>query len=419
MSKSTSTLQTLLPYDLHEDSVFVLASHHADGEHLIALGKEDEFVLDTTSNEGLDTFQAWLDKARDWKFGFISYDVKNLIEDLATKEPNRPGFPLIHFVQPKIVLRYDVVSRQTHVLKGDAGAVNKLPLQRIFKKEQNAMSGTQVLNLQPRITRERYLHAVQQLQQHIHQGDIYEVNYCQEFYAEENLNDAFAVWQRLNTFTEAPFSSFVQLGDHYLLSASPERYLKREGDKVISQPIKGTIKRGQTEEEEEYLKQELFNSEKERSENVMIVDLVRNDLSKSAKRGTVKVDELFGVYTFKTVHHLISTVSGELKDGTSFTQLLRDTFPMGSMTGAPKIKAMQLIDEYEYARRGLYSGSVGYITPEGDFDFNVVIRSIVYNAAKPYISCSVGSAITALSEPEKEYEECLLKAEAIMKTLQS
>jgi para-aminobenzoate synthetase component 1 len=151
----------------------------------------------------------------------------------------------------------------------------------------------------------------------------------------------------------------------------------------------------------------------------MIVDLVRNDLSKSAKRGTVKVDELFGVYTFKTVHHLISTVSGELKDGTSFTQLLRDTFPMGSMTGAPKMRAMQLIDQYEYARRGLYSGSVGYITPEGDFDFNVVIRSIVYNAAKPYISCSVGSAITALSDPIKEYEECLLKAEAIMKTLQS
>jgi para-aminobenzoate synthetase component 1 len=417
--KSTSTLQTLLPYDLHEDSVFILASHRADGEHLIALGKEDEFVLDMTSTVGLDTFQTWLDKTRDWKFGFISYDVKNLIEDLATKEPNRPGFPLIHFVQPKIVLRYDVVSRQTHVLKGDADIVSGLSLQRIFEKEENALSGTQVLKLQPRITRERYLHAVQQLQQHIHQGDIYEVNYCQEFYAEENLNDAFAVWLRLNTFTEAPFSSFVQLGDHYLLSASPERYLKREGDKVISQPIKGTIKRGQTEKEEEHLKQELFNSEKERSENVMIVDLVRNDLSKSAKRGTVKVDELFGVYTFKTVHHLISTVSGELKDGTSFTQLLRDTFPMGSMTGAPKMRAMQLIDQYEYARRGLYSGSVGYITPEGDFDFNVVIRSIVYNAAKPYISCSVGSAITALSDPIKEYEECLLKAEAIMKTLQS
>jgi para-aminobenzoate synthetase component 1 len=317
------------------------------------------------------------------------------------------------------VIRYEMNTRNAHVLKGEASILKEIAFEKLFAAFNGNSEKRQSLQLKPRMDREQYLQAIHQLQQHIHEGDIYEVNYCQEFYAAQSLHDPWAVWQRLNTFTEAPFSSYVQLGEHYLLSASPERYLKREGDRIISQPIKGTIKRGKTEQEEEELKQSLLHSEKERSENVMIVDLVRNDLSKSAKRGSVKVDELFGVYTFKTVHHLISTVSGELKEGTTFTQLLRDTFPMGSMTGAPKFKAMQLIDQYEYARRGLYSGSVGYITPNGDFDFNVVIRSIVYNANKPYISCSVGSAITALSDPEKEFEECLLKAEAIMKTLES
>lgn len=419
MSKSPSILQTLLPDNLHQDSIFILASHRVDGEHLIALGKEDEFVLETSSDDALDYFQRWLDKTSDWKFGFISYDVKNCIEDLDSKEPNRAGFPLIHFVRPRFVIRYLPATSHMEVLKGDTELLKGIALKELFHKAEanNSSQHATTLRLAPRINRVQYLQAVTQLQRHIQEGDIYEVNYCQEFYVEESLSDAFAVWQRLNTFTEAPFSSFIQLGDHYLLSASPERYLKKTGSRIISQPIKGTIKRGKTDAEEQALKDALYHSEKERSENVMIVDLVRNDLSKSAKRGTVRVDELFGVYTFKTVHHLISTVSGEIKEGTPFTQILRDTFPMGSMTGAPKIRAMQLIDEYEYSRRGLYSGSVGYITPSGDFDFNVVIRSIVYNAAKPYISCSVGSAITMLSVPEKEYEECLLKAEAIMKTL--
>jgi para-aminobenzoate synthetase component 1 len=419
VSKSPSILQALLPANIHEDSIFVLASHHADGKHLIAIGKEDEFVLDTSSDDGLKGFQNWLDKNQDWKFGYISYDVKNCIEALETKQPNRAGLPLIHFLQPRWVIRYEMDTKNAHVLKGEESILKEIAFEKLFAAFNGNSEERQSLQLKPRMDRDQYLHAIHQLQQHIHEGDIYEVNYCQEFYAAQSLHDPWAVWQRLNTFTEAPFSSYVQLGEHYLLSASPERYLKREGDRIISQPIKGTIKRGKTELEEEELKQALLHSEKERSENVMIVDLVRNDLSKSAKRGSVKVDELFGVYTFKTVHHLISTVSGELKEGTTFTQLLRDTFPMGSMTGAPKFRAMQLIDQYEYARRGLYSGSVGYITPNGDFDFNVVIRSIVYNANKPYISCSVGSAITALSVPEKEYEECLLKAEAIMKTLES
>ncbi len=414
------SLEKILPPSLTGERVFILASHNETGKNLVALGSEDEFTLNDTDKNGLEEFQSWLDKTNGWAFGFISYDVKNCIEDLQSRHLNHSEFPLIHFVRPKIVVEFNSSNNDVVFLKGQNYLSQYPSLERNIEKlfEQNDSATSSHKNsLWPRISKTQYIDAVTKLHQHIQQGDIYEINYCQEFFTEQKLENPFAIWQRLNVRTEAPFSSFIQIGNKYLLSASPERFLKKEGSKIISQPVKGTIKRGKTEQEEIQLKHELLHSEKERSENVMIVDLVRNDLSKSAKRGTVKVDELFGVYTFKTVHHLISTVSGELKDNTTFTQLLRDTFPMGSMTGAPKIRAMQLIDEYEYSRRGLYSGSVGYITPDGDFDFNVVIRSITYNAERPYISCSVGSAITALSEPEKEYEECLLKAEAIVAAL--
>ncbi len=422
VSKQSSSLGKILSSSLTEERVFILASHHPNGKNLLAFGLEDEFVLNETNDKSLTAFQVWLDEKKDWAFGFISYDFKNCIEDLSSKNFDNTSFPLIHFIRPKVVIEFDSCTKEFDFLKGENLLTENTSLKKQLREMLNNINLAETVSkraysLKAKITKEQYITAVQELQKHIHQGDIYEVNYCQEFFAEEKIDDVFKVWQQLNALTEAPFSTFMQTGDKYLLSASPERFLKKVGNKIISQPIKGTIKRGKTDEEEVRLKQALLQSEKERSENVMIVDLVRNDLSKFAKRGTVKVDELFGVYTFKTVHHLISTVSCELKEATSFTKLLQDTFPMGSMTGAPKIRAIQLIDEYEYSRRGLYSGSVGYITPDGDFDFNVVIRSLVYNAEKPYISCSVGSAITALSEPEKEYDECLLKAEAIIKAL--
>ena len=161
-----------------------------------------------------------------------------------------------------------------------------------------------------------------------------------------------------------------------------------------------------------------MNSAKDRSENVMVVDLVRNDLSKVCKEGTVRVDELYGIYSFPQVHQMISTVSGELKEEVCFTDILKATFPMGSMTGAPKNKVMHLIEKYEQTKRGIFSGAVGYISPNGDFDFNVVIRSIMYNADTSYLSFQTGSAITFYSDPEKEWEECLLKAEAIKVVLE-
>jgi para-aminobenzoate synthetase component 1 len=168
---------------------------------------------------------------------------------------------------------------------------------------------------------------------------------------------------------------------------------------------------------DEQNKEELFHSSKDRSENVMVVDLMRNDLSKICKEGTVNVDELYGIYSFPQVHQMISTISGELKKNISFSEIIQATFPMGSMTGAPKKKVMELIEQYEKTKRGIFSGAVGYISPAGDFDFNVVIRSIMYNSMSGYLSFQTGSAVTFYSDPEKEWDECILKAEAMKKVL--
>jgi para-aminobenzoate synthetase component 1 len=160
-----------------------------------------------------------------------------------------------------------------------------------------------------------------------------------------------------------------------------------------------------------------LQSEKEKAENLMIVDLVRNDLARSSKTGSVKVEELFGIYSFSQVHQMISTVSSQIKETTSAVEAIKNAFPMGSMTGAPKVMAMELIEKYENTKRGLYSGAIGYFAPNSDFDFNVVIRSIQYNESKQYLNFEVGSAITYDSDANLEYEECLLKAQAMMKAL--
>ncbi|MBL4592808.1 MAG: aminodeoxychorismate synthase component I, partial [Flavobacteriales bacterium] len=279
-----------------------------------------------------------------------------------------------------------------------------------------------VIKIIQKTTKEDYLKNVKALKKHIQLGDIYEINYCQEYFADpDSYRDVkispIDIYIKLNQKSPTPFSCFVKCEDKYLMSASPERFINKKGNKIISEPIKGTIKRGETEQEDEDLKEQLFNDSKERSENVMIVDLVRNDLSKIANDNSVKVDELCGIYTFPQVHQMISTVSAEVKENIDFDQIIKATFPMGSMTGAPKIRAMELIEKYEKTKRGLYSGTIGYIDDKGDFDFNVVIRSILYNKENNYLSFIVGGAITNQSDAEKEYDECLLKAKAMLEVL--
>ncbi|MFM9984666.1 MAG: aminodeoxychorismate synthase component I [Flavobacteriales bacterium] len=411
-----SQFHNLISLPEWKNHVVVLHSHDSKKPALIGLGCEDLFRVNLESEKTLDAFQIWLDQNKDWVFGFIAYDAKNAIENLTSRHPNTTGFPDLHFVKPRVVIR---VGQETiEVVKNNSLLSSDAIIDLIHHKEFVAVEEEHI-ELQPRITQVEYLSAIRQLLHHIQQGDIYEVNYCQEFFGNHTLRDPYQLWAKLNSFTEAPLSAYIQSESLYLMCASPERFMQKIGDSIISQPIKGTIRRGRDFNEDQILKDELHNNKKERSENVMIVDLVRNDLAQIAQKGSVEVEELFGIHSFKTVHHMISTIRARVKAECTFTDILRAMFPMGSMTGAPKIRAMQLIDQYEHNRRGIYSGSVGYITPQGDFDFNVVIRSLVYNKDTAYLSCCVGSAITAQCDPQKEYEECLLKAEALFKSLSS
>jgi para-aminobenzoate synthetase component 1 len=350
-------------------------------------------------------------------FGYLSYDLKNDIEELHSNNYDGLHFPDLFFFQPK----------KLFLLKG-----NQLELHYLYLCDDEMTSDIEEINqcsvfstqhsevaIQQRISKEEYLSKVVKMLHHIHRGDIYEANFCMEFYAENAIINPITIYQKLNAISEPPFAVYFKNKTDYLMCASPERYLKREGNKVISQPIKGTARRSFDLEQDALLKSELSNNEKERSENIMIVDLVRNDLSKTATRGSVQVEELCGIYTFKQVHQMISTIVSEVEGTTSSTALLQTTFPMGSMTGAPKISAMNIIEDLEETKRGLYSGAVGYFTPNGDFDFNVVIRSILYNEKLQYVSFSVGSAITSKSVPDQEYDECLLKAKAMLDTLQN
>lgn len=342
-----------------------------------------------------------------WWFGYAQYDLKNRYENLSSKWQHPMAFEDMKFFSPQLLLSFSG-EEMTVVLDQTKGQWKDLRPSAI---EEIKFEKPQWRALQ---TKEHYIDAVKELQHRIHKGDIYEVNYCTTFEADYVLKEDFLLFQKLNSLTEAPYSCFLKINEISVLCASPESFIERKGTEVFSRPIKGTVKRGNSEEEDQRLKVFLRNDTKEKAENVMIVDLVRNDLSKIATRNSVEVSELFGIYSFKTVHHMISTVTCSVDSSVTFGDILKATFPMGSMTGAPKISAMKSIDELECANRGVYSGTIGVIQPNGDFDFNVVIRSLLYDETSQKLRCSVGGAITALCHPEKEYDECLLKAHAVM-----
>ncbi|MDQ2769017.1 MAG: anthranilate synthase component I family protein [Bacteroidota bacterium] len=359
----------------------------------------------------LGELEAWLQiDAAAPAFGFLTYELKDETERLSSANHAGFGWPALLFFRPEIWLRWEAETLEIHGVAADV-------LARILATPVAPTPPPQLPALRPRLPRTEYLRAVDAVREDILSGEVYELNLCQEFYAEGVQLDPVDIFERLNAASPAPFAGFVRWHDHFLLCASPERFLARRGARVWSQPIKGTARRGRTPAEDEQQRVGLLNDEKERAENLMIVDLVRNDLARVARTGSVTVDELFGLYPFRHVWQMISTVAAELPPGLSPVDVLRATYPMGSMTGAPKIRAMQLIEHYERSRRGLYSGSIGYVAANGDFDFNVVIRSLQYRADTGYLSFQVGSAITYDSVPEREYEECLLKAKALLEVL--
>jgi para-aminobenzoate synthetase component 1 len=377
----------------------------------------DAFTLiQTDYHNAFEDLQQYQQTTKDWLFGYLSYDLKNDSEDLQSNNFDGLDFPDLFFFQPK----------KLFLLKGNQVVIHYLNLcddevdedwDTILAWVPNATIDTSVVTVQPRISKESYVEKVSTLLDHLHRGDLYEANFCMEFYAENTTINPLDKFDKLNAISQTPFAVYFKNNQQFLLSATPERYLRKEGEQLISQPIKGTAKRFQDKTEDEKSKLNLATDPKERAENIMITDLVRNDLSRTAQKGTVQVQELCGIYSFQQVHQMISTITSKLDNKFSNVDVLRMTFPMGSMTGAPKISAMKIIEELEVTKRGLYSGAIGYFSPNGNFDFNVVIRSILYNQDKKYLSFSVGSAITSLSNPENEYEECLLKAKAMHEVL--
>ena len=350
----------------------------------------------------------------DWLFGFFSYEYNASWEQVTPTNPSFLSVPHLQFFKPKKIwlLKGDLLTAL--YLKSDNPAVD-------FECITNGVTRIEIslmtIDLSPRISKDIYLQHANALKDHIMRGDIYEVNYCMEWYADEVDVSPMALFNALNRIGKTPFSAFLSFDNTYLMSASPERFLQRRGNTLISQPIKGTAARHEDAVMDKSIAEALKLDTKERSENIMITDLVRNDLSRIAQKGSVAVSEQCAVYPFAQVHQMISTVKAQCNPAFSSLYIINACFPMGSMTGAPKQRAMELINQYEHGQRGLYSGAVGYFAPNGDFDFNVVIRSLVYDAASKYLSTHVGSALTAAADPSKEYDECQLKVKAIKRVL--
>ena len=375
-------------------------------------------ILETSYKDAFKQLKTYQTQTKDWIFGYLTYDLKNDVENLESKNFDGLEFSDLCFFQPKKIFLF----------KNDTVEIQYLnPVFKDVAKDWSNINATKfkpcntncnAVKVKLRTSKEAYFNKVNNVLSRINRGDIYEANFCQEFYANNTTINPLDTYLKLNNISKPPFATFLKVKDKFLLSASPERYIKKIGNSIVSQPIKGTAKRANNLEEDAALKHHLAQDPKERSENIMIVDLVRNDLSKTALKGSVKVEALCKIYTFNQVHQMISTVSSKIGSNTHPVDVIKTTFPMGSMTGAPKISAMKIVEHLEDAKRGLYSGCVGYFKPNGDFDFNVIIRSILFNQTKKYVSYSVGGAITAKSDPVKEYEECLIKAKAMRTVLE-
>ncbi|WP_375563176.1 anthranilate synthase component I family protein [Bernardetia sp. OM2101] len=422
--------------------------------HVLAVGEKKQLSSNNADKiEGKTSFDKlynfWSNQTQSklsYIFGYFNYDLKNELENLSSNNLDNLGFPEFYFFEPKYLLFFDrngnllidktkqenqfddkILSNlivEIEEIKLESKSIYNSKLKPLLFSEASqplSVSSPTIKSSKPKIncrfTEEEYLQTVEIIKNHIVEGDVYELNLCVEFFIEKLELNPLEAYQELCKISKMPFSSFLKItiegNEKYALCASPERFLNKTGTKLISQPIKGTVKRGKTEAEDEENKNYLKTSEKEQAENMMIVDLVRNDLARSSEIGSTHVSEMFGIYTFQQVHQMISTVEATLHKDKNWSEAIKNAFPMGSMTGAPKIKATELIEKYEKTKRGLYSGSIGYISPDGDFDFNVVIRTLFYDEFSKYASFQVGGAITYDSDPKSEWEECLLKAKAI------
>lgn len=415
------SLDTFIPKALHWASLFSHCAYYCPNQHRYLHGAFEHFlaagaisVLNPKQRQSFESLKNFHEATQDWLIGNLTYDLKNEIESLSSNNPDDINFGGINFFQPETLIFFNDNAVEIHSFRDPIS---------IFKSisEINPDPGAECDNktvLTERTSKHKYIETVDRIREEIINGEVYELNYCIEFSGKNARFNPLEGFKKLNKISPMPFATFQKIADRYLLCASPERFLKKDGNLLTSQPIKGTIRRGKSQKEDTLLMKELQNSEKERAENMMIVDLVRNDLAKSAIPGSTKVEEIFGIYSYQHIHQMVSTIIAEAKPEIHFTEIIRNAFPMGSMTGAPKISAMKLIEQLEESKRGLFSGAAGYISPGGDFDFNVIIRSLLFDRSSGNLSFHVGSAITYDAVPANEYEECLLKAEALLKILQ-
>ncbi len=399
-------------------SIFcMLDSNHYQNEQsyiesILAVGCRRSVTLQ--GHEAFHLLQQFYAQKPSWIFGHLGYNAGHIAYGKELK--NAVDFGDGFFFEPDIIIK---IKQENICLitENEIDAKNIFDTIDIIDTSQ-ITDVNESLQISPAFSKQQYIESIQLLQNHIKRGDCYEINFCMPFIGTNVLINPLQTYLKLAEISPNPFGALYRLNDHYCICASPERFLKKTGNILISQPIKGTARRNLRDvQQDDVIKKNLLLSQKEKSENVMVVDLVRNDMSKVAVEGSVEVKELFGVYTFPQVHHMVSTIQCCLLDDITISNVLQACFPMGSMTGAPKKKVMELIALYETIPRGLFSGSIGYITPEADFDFNVVIRSIFYDKKQYLINFFAGSGITIYADGAAEYDECLAKAEAIIKAL--
>lgn len=333
-----------------------------------------------------------------WVFCILGYDLKNADEALSSSNEDLFSLPDLLAFSPGVLVVEEAGRRR--VLMGGVPEKKTAPDGR----------GFEIRGLAPTVDERDYIGLIARIKDDIHEGEYYELNLSHPLRA-SFAGDPFGLYEAMRLAGPVPMAAFVACEDVSVCCASPERYLRREGTRVVSEPIKGTRPRSADAAEDARLRNELANSEKDRAENLMIVDLVRHDLSRVAKPGSVRVTDLLAIRSFATVHQMVSEVEAEVEAHTDPVDILRATFPMGSMTGAPKIRVMQAIERYETYRRGWYSGAIGYIAPDGDFDFNVVIRTAVIRGDR--LVYPVGGAITSDSDPNSEWDETWVKAKAL------
>lgn len=352
--------------------------------------------------------------------GYFSYDYGRKFEEIRSRHPKKLRMPEAMFAFYDLLIIDDKQNRELTItargqLRAAEDALDALEAEirkcsAPPKPERHSVQAA----FTPNFAKEEYKETIDQMISYIVEGDIYIANMTQQLSA-ESKKEPYAMYRYLRTYNPAPFGGYFNYGDFQIASASMERFLQVRDREVETRPIKGTRKRGATPQEDAALKQELFSSSKDRSELLMIVDLERNDLNHVCEAGSVQVTEHFAVETYATVFHLVTTIKGRLKEELGVMDLVRAAFPGGSITGAPKIRAMEIIDELEHDRRGLYTGSFGYFSLDGNCDLNIVIRTAVYQDGIYHLG--VGGGITCESDLEFEYEETIQKAKAVLEAI--